>query len=146
MCTTCGCGSDEIKIEGTAVQGDHAHPHADEDHHYDHHHDASGAHGRIVSLEQDVLAKNQLFAERNRGWFEGRGVLVVNMMSSPGAGKTAILERTIREWGGSASISVLEATRLPRLTPIASGPPALWPCRSTPARVVIWTRIWWRTG
>jgi hydrogenase nickel incorporation protein HypB len=108
MCTTCGCGSDEIKIEGTAVQGDHAHPHADQDHHYDHHHDGSGAHGRIVSLEQDVLAKNQLFAERNRGWFEGRGVLVVNMMSSPGAGKTAILERTIREWGGSASISVLE--------------------------------------
>jgi hydrogenase nickel incorporation protein HypB len=107
MCTTCGCGSDEIKIEGTAVQGDQAHTHH-ENHHHHHRHDGSSAHDRIVSLEQDVLAKNQLFAERNRGWFEGRGVLAVNMMSSPGAGKTTILERTIREWGGSAPISVLE--------------------------------------
>ncbi|MBV8096045.1 MAG: hydrogenase nickel incorporation protein HypB [Acetobacteraceae bacterium] len=103
MCTTCGCGSDEVRIEKTPVPDDQAHAHY---HHL--HHDESGAHGRIVSLEQDVLAKNQLFAERNRGWLEGRGVLAVNMMSSPGAGKTTILERTIREWGGSIPISVLE--------------------------------------
>ena len=33
-------------------------------------------HGRTVRLEQDLLARNQLLAERNRGWFAGRGVLV----------------------------------------------------------------------
>ena len=109
MCTTCGCGSDEITIEGMAG-GSRAHVHAHDEHHHHHHHhhEELPAHGRIVSLEQDVLAKNQLFAERNRGWFEGSGVLAVNIMSSPGAGKTTILERTIREWGGSAAISVLE--------------------------------------
>ena len=61
-----------------------------------------------MSLEQDVLAKNQLFAERNRGWFAGRGVLAVNLMSSPGAGKTTLLERTIRERGETMPMAVLE--------------------------------------
>ena len=44
-----------------------------------------------------MLAKNQLLAERNRGWFAGREVLALNLMSSPGAGKTTLLERTIRD-------------------------------------------------
>jgi hydrogenase nickel incorporation protein HypB len=88
MCTTCGCGSDEITI--------------DHDHHHHDHHD----HSHTVTLEQDILAKNQLFAERNRGWFAGREVLAVNLMSAPGAGKTSILERTIRDSG--LPISVLE--------------------------------------
>jgi len=61
-----------------------------------------------VSLEQNILAKNQLLAERNRGWFAGRDVFAVNLMSSPGAGKTSILERTIRDLWGKISISVLE--------------------------------------
>lgn len=85
---------------------DHAHGHGRD--HTHHHHDAAPPHGRIVSLEQDVLAKNQLLAERNRGWFAGREVFAVNLMSSPGAGKTSILERTIRDLGASIPISVLE--------------------------------------
>lgn len=48
---------------------DHVHEHGSHDH--QHHHETT-AHGRIVSLEQDLLDKNQLFAERNRGWFSGR--------------------------------------------------------------------------
>jgi hydrogenase nickel incorporation protein HypB len=100
-----------------AVPG-HAHGHdADHTHDHDHlhghdrlqnHHDAPAMRGRVVSLEQDVLAKNQLLAERNRGWFAGREVLAVNLMSSPGAGKTSILERTIRDLRGKIPISVLE--------------------------------------
>ena len=92
MCTTCGCGSDEITI--------------DHEHHHHHQHDAPAV--RTVSLEQDILAKNQLFAERNRGWFAGRDVLAVNIMSAPGAGKTSVLERTIREMSPKMPISVLE--------------------------------------
>jgi hydrogenase nickel incorporation protein HypB len=100
MCTTCGCGSDVITIDGTA-----AHEHDAHEHHH-HHHDATPS--RTVSVEQDILAKNQLFAERNRGWFAGREVLAVNLMSSPGAGKTSLLERTIRELRDEISMSVLE--------------------------------------
>jgi len=70
----------------------HAHLHA---------HDAAIAHaqlhGRTIKLEQDLLARNQLLAERNRGWFAGRGVLALNLVSSPGSGKTTLLERTIRD-------------------------------------------------
>jgi hydrogenase nickel incorporation protein HypB len=101
MCATCGCGSAELSIDGVAMHGDHAH------HHHDHHDDRAPA-GRRIALEQDVLAKNRLLAERNRGWFAGREVLAVNVMGSPGAGKTSLLERTIRDRGGAAPILVLE--------------------------------------
>jgi len=105
MCTTCGCGADEITIDGKHAHAE-AHAHA---HTHDHsHHDAASAHGHTVLLEQDILAKNRLFAERNRGWFAGREVLAINLMSSPGAGKTSILERTIRDLHGSRPIAVLE--------------------------------------
>ncbi|MGH8192521.1 MAG: hydrogenase nickel incorporation protein HypB [Rhodanobacteraceae bacterium] len=65
-------------------------------------------HSATVSLEQDVLARNNLLAERNRGWLEGRNVLALNLVSSPGAGKTTLLERTIRDLGATVPISVLE--------------------------------------
>ena len=97
MCTTCGCGTDQVHVHGEII---HAHEH--------HHHDDPAPQARTVSLEQDILAKNRLLAERNRGWFAGREVFAVNLMSSPGAGKTSILERTIRELRDRLPISVLE--------------------------------------
>jgi len=97
MCATCGCGSDQVHVHGEII---HAHEH--------HHHDDPAPQARTVSLEQDILAKNRLLAERNRGWFAGREVFAVNLMSSPGAGKTSILERTIRELRDRLPISVLE--------------------------------------
>ena len=110
MCTTCGCSDTETvtyTVPGARAHGhdhhDHVHPH---EHEHDHHHGHD--HGRIVSLEQDILAKNHILAERNRGWFEGRGVLVLNLMSAPGSGKTSLLERTIRALGDGLSISVVE--------------------------------------
>ena len=63
---------------------------------------------RTVQLEQKVLAKNDRLAELNRDWLRERGVLAINLMSSPGAGKTTLLERTARELGGKMSISVIE--------------------------------------
>jgi hydrogenase nickel incorporation protein HypB len=59
-------------------------------------------------LEQELLAKNRLLAERNRGWLAGRDILALNLISSPGAGKTTLLERTIRDLGGELPISVIE--------------------------------------
>ena len=55
-----------------------------------------------------MLAKNDRLAEQNRDWLRERGVLAINLMSSPGAGKTTLLERTARELGGKMSISVIE--------------------------------------
>jgi hydrogenase nickel incorporation protein HypB len=54
-------------------------------------------HEQTVVLQQKVLAKNDALAGRNRAWLHDRGVLAVNLMSSPGAGKTTLLERTARE-------------------------------------------------
>jgi hydrogenase nickel incorporation protein HypB len=112
MCTTCGCsGTSEASVIQPAPSHDHSHDHHhDHDHHHshDHHHDHHHDHGAVVTLEQQILAKNNLLAERNRGWFAGRGILALNLMSSPGAGKTTLLERTIRELGSALAISVVE--------------------------------------
>ena len=52
---------------------------------------------RIVELRQGILKKNDELARGLRGQFEAAGVLVLNLVSSPGTGKTAFLERTLRE-------------------------------------------------
>ncbi|MGA7241966.1 MAG: hydrogenase nickel incorporation protein HypB, partial [Terracidiphilus sp.] len=52
---------------------------------------------RIVELRQGILKKNDELARGLRGRYEAAGVLVLNLVSSPGTGKTAFLERTLRE-------------------------------------------------
>jgi hydrogenase nickel incorporation protein HypB len=52
---------------------------------------------RIVELRQGILKKNDELARGLRGRFAAAGVLVLNLVSSPGTGKTAFLERTLRE-------------------------------------------------
>ncbi len=61
-----------------------------------------------MTLEAAILEKNDRLAAENRAWLAGREVLAVNLVSSPGAGKTALLERTIRDLGGELSIAVIE--------------------------------------
>ena len=97
----------------------------DHDHDHEHEHGPGHEHGhgqdaghihvqspadseRTVILQQKVLAKNDELAERTRNWLRTRGVLAVNLMSSPGAGKTTLLERTARELAGQLSLSVIE--------------------------------------
>jgi hydrogenase nickel incorporation protein HypB len=98
MCATCGCGEADLRADehGHDHHHDHDHEHHDHEHH-DHDH-------RIISVERDVLEKNQRIAERNRGFFAGRGVLALNLVSSPGAGKTTLLERTLHEAGLPACV------------------------------------------
>lgn len=76
---------------------DHAHDH--EHHHHEHEHEHPHDHGLTysISLERKILDKNIQFAERNRGYFEARHVVSFNLVSSPGSGKTSLLERTIKE-------------------------------------------------
>ena len=94
---------------------DHSHDYRDDPAHAPAHppihpHDLQvpGRDSHTIALEAALLDKNQALAERNRGWLAGRGVLAINLMSSPGAGKTTLLERCIHDLQGQTTISVVE--------------------------------------
>ena len=186
MCTVCGCGAGETKIEGGAHehahvhadgtvhthshghdhehahshdgaalaaahahahthadgtthvhehihQGEHAHVHADgtthghaHEHDHDHHHEhavggdldygtgPARAHvpgmsqARMVQIEQDILSKNNTYADANRQWFDERGIFALNLVSSPGSGKTTLLCKTIELLKDKVAIAVVE--------------------------------------
>ena len=64
--------------------------------------------GTPVTVGRKVLDKNAQLGEANRRWLAGRGVLALNLLSSPGAGKTTLLERTIADLRRELALSVLE--------------------------------------
>lgn len=122
MCGTCGCSdgqsvtvidvSNNQHSHGNASSHDHEHG---PDHDHPHEHPHPHAHGapdgpdtRLIQLEAQILAKNDLLAERNRGWLDARETFAINLMSSPGSGKTTLLERTILDTGDRFSLSVVE--------------------------------------
>jgi hydrogenase nickel incorporation protein HypB len=115
MCTTCGCG-DEANTRVSSLQEpqvlpEHSHPHVHADgreHPHEHSHDHAGHPSETIALEQNLLAKNDLMAARNRGWLAGRGIRALNVMSSPGAGKTTLLVRTLTELGARLNAGVIE--------------------------------------
>ena len=114
MCKECGCGIvGEVNIggqPGSALssplldaaegskhdhEGDHEHPHP-HSHPHDHDHDTSGqiqSH-QTVTVQKSLLEKNDRLAERNRGYFRAKGLLVLNVASSPGSGKTTFIRET----------------------------------------------------
>lgn len=61
-----------------------------------------------VNLQTNILGANDLIARKNRVNFKDKGILTVNLMSSPGSGKTTILERTIERLGSELKIAVIE--------------------------------------
>ena len=88
MCTTCGCGeSAEVTIlrprKTDTLSGNLTLGHHHEAEHHHHHHE------KVLHVEQDILQQNDLLAERNRGYFEAKNILAINLVSSPGSGKTA---------------------------------------------------------
>lgn len=97
-------------------EGHHHHEHLhDEDqphqhHHHEEyvHHDHGHPHEHKVAVEVDIMSKNNLLAERNRGYFEAKNVKVLNLMSSPGSGKTTLLEKTIQQLNGTLEVAVIE--------------------------------------
>lgn len=62
---------------------------------------------RSADLNLPLLEKNDILAERNRGYFLGRGLTALNLVSAPGAGKTTLLERTLDEFAGQTKCAVL---------------------------------------
>ncbi len=113
MCTTCGCGEGEVQIEGHEHPHDHPHGH-DHHHHHHHGHDHNHTHvpgmseSRMVQIEQDILSKNNEYAAANRRWFSERGILALNLVSSPGSGKTTLLTRSINDLKDELQIAVIE--------------------------------------
>lgn len=179
MCTVCGCGEGETRIDGKGIDGKaadaghehigpdgkvyrhrhgeahhHAHHHHDHTHehvapdgtvfrhshndhghdhgHHNHDHDHSHHHHahthdhprpdrpdaidggaalnqpRLVTIERDILAKNDGLAAVNRRCFAERGVFVLNLMSSPGSGKTTLLTRSLTDLKGRFPVAVIE--------------------------------------
>lgn len=116
MCATCGCGGDGhqlkaflpgtkprsfsgLKLSGAVQTMDHS--------------DVPVMPPQepaktIVALERDVLDKNNRLAERNRGYFEAKNIVALNMVSSPGSGKTSILERTLADIGRQHAFFIVE--------------------------------------
>lgn len=127
MCGTCGCSDRDNAVTMTDMRsGDVAvlrrgGLHRQRAGHNAHHHRAHkgedrphvhGPNGDVVMLESAILAKNDALAAQNRAWFEGRGVLALNLVSSPGAGKTALLERTIQDVNRERPIYVIEGDQM----------------------------------
>lgn len=73
----------------------HSHSHAQGEHEREHEHSHAEAH-RVVEVRQAILDKNDRQAERNRGFFRGRGWLTLNVLSAPGSGKTTFLRETVK--------------------------------------------------
>jgi hydrogenase nickel incorporation protein HypB len=61
-----------------------------------------------VKVVTNILEANDRIAEENRKLFDKSGVYVINIMSAPGAGKTSLLEKTIKEISGKTKIGVVE--------------------------------------
>ncbi|MGZ5132238.1 MAG: hydrogenase nickel incorporation protein HypB [Caldimonas sp.] len=147
MCLTCGCGSDDVHVEGDGHTHDHAgehdhphghdhgearwHTHADGTSHAhaypdSHEPDSGHTHGhshaheadfaatpgmsrvRRIQVERDLLAANDAIARRNRAALAERGIFAVNLVSSPGSGKTSLLVRTIERLAGRLAVAVVE--------------------------------------
>lgn len=89
MCDACGC------VSGTGHS--HADPVA-----------AVAVAPERVAVLAGMLRENDHRAAHNRQHFDAADILVVNLMSSPGAGKTSLLEATIRSLKGRISIAVIE--------------------------------------
>ena len=132
MCLTCGCGNEDdvrvVTLDGQVQQHDqhrvadqphHDHHHHDHGDHQHHEHDQQNSHStdaphpqtaitENLIIGEAILAKNDHLAQHNREWFAQRRITALNLMSSPGSGKTSLLERTIAELGNTHPVCVIE--------------------------------------
>jgi hydrogenase nickel incorporation protein HypB len=92
MCQDCGC---------SLTPHTHSHEHNHDHHHHSHEHQKAHEHlhhnpqlndSKTISVISKILDKNDQEAKHNRSHFDQKGVLAINLMSSPGSGKTSLLE------------------------------------------------------
>jgi hydrogenase nickel incorporation protein HypB len=136
MCQECGCGIvGEVNIDGkpsskvaSAVaatmaggakaahhhdsphEHEHSHEHEHDEHDHAHGHDHEHGHGQgthTLDVHEAILAKNDRLAERNRGFFKAKRLLVLNVVSSPGSGKTTLIQQTALALKGKLRLGVI---------------------------------------
>lgn len=130
MCTVCGCGPDQVHIDGqapghfnyralgrkpaAAAAAAAPSPVSASEGALDYGAGPARAHApglsqaRMVKIEQDILSKNDQYAQRNRDWLEERSVLALNLVSSPGSGKTTLLAATVARLLPQMPVAVIE--------------------------------------
>ena len=118
MCKECGCGLPGKKPVGISAHRhshehehghghSHTHDHDHQDHDHGHSHEADAGAHRTLEVRRAILDKNDRLAERNRGFFHAHGLLVLNILSSPGSGKTTFIRETIRLLGKKLKTGVI---------------------------------------
>jgi hydrogenase nickel incorporation protein HypB len=89
MCDNCGCANHSGDI----------HLHTEDDHHPHSH--------RHLSIHEAILAKNEHLAHHLRETFHRRGILTLNFLSSPGSGKTSLIEQTLTDCSDRVGMAVV---------------------------------------
>ena len=134
MCKNCGCHTGKARINGKSISH---HQHSDKPMYYQlvdssrsHPHAAMPAaqlpntfyfgtnttdthdpamdQTKMIKIERDILVKNNQYAAKNRHYFMKHGIFVLNMVSSPGSGKTSLLIKTIQMLCDKLPIAVIE--------------------------------------
>jgi len=94
MCQDCGCSiTDQVHTHEHTHDHSHDHSHTHQAAHETLHHNPQLNDKKTVDVITKILAKNDHEASHNRAHFDSHGVLSINLMSSPGSGKTALLEK-----------------------------------------------------
>ena len=91
MCTTCGCQNTEAHSHQPAHQS------------------------QSIALEKAILETNDRYADQNRAFLRAKNSVALNFVSSPGSGKTSLLETTIRRLSSKYKIAVIEGDQQTRL-------------------------------
>ena len=93
MCTDCGCSITDSVVAHGYGEVEHTHSHEHHKAHEHLHHNPQLNDKKTIDVITKILAKNDHEAGHNRSHFDSHGVLAINLMSSPGSGKTAMLEK-----------------------------------------------------
>ena len=120
MCDNCGCANvepfDIIPMHSGTAVAEHHHGHSHGDGHHHHHHDDEPHHEHVHAHEHhthtlpvhlSLLQKNDRLAERNRGYLKARRIFAINIVSSPGAGKTALIANTLERLAPTLPAAVI---------------------------------------
>lgn len=92
MCETCGCDDHLDRSDS----GTH------------HHEDGLHEHRELIDIGKNVLEVNNRFAANNRKQLTDQHILAINLLSSPGSGKTSLLLKTIEYFKNDFSLAVIE--------------------------------------
>ena len=96
MCGTCGCQSENSTVHLHTPEQQTIH--VSEPHHHPH---------RSIKIEQSILAKNEHLAHQNQHYFADHHLYVINIVSSPGSGKTTLITKTIEQLKSQVRVGVI---------------------------------------